>query len=283
MKKTVYQLLIAMALFAVNASGQDVETSVRYRVVRTSMIIVPIQLNGSAETLEFLLDTGTNSTVIVPDIAVRHRLRPVDRIEMVTPAGTVITPRSFASSISLGDRSAENVEVLWSDLPELRRLDKRISGILGQNFLSQFNFTIHLRYQRIIFGDGDETESSIAGRIPFELVEGRIVLKLATDEAVVRFVLDSGAEGLMLFSTGCRKLARNIERSEQLMQVSSNAGTGVIRTGSLRVLRLGGKDLRDLQVVLLDRVDRIEDGLLPLSLFHSVFFNNREKYVRLSR
>ena len=42
--------------------------------------------------------------------------------------------------------------------PELRRLDNRISGVLGWNFLAQFNFTLDFRQRRINLADMDENQ-----------------------------------------------------------------------------------------------------------------------------
>lgn len=243
------------------------------------LIIVPVRINDS-ETLEFLLDTGTNTSVIIPEVAARLKLRPVDRTEIVTVAGSIIAPRSFLPRLTLGGKSAENTEVLWSELPELRRFDNRISGVLGQNFLARFNFTLNYREQRINFADENQFEQ--AARVSFETDEGRILLNLKVKQTNLKFVFDSGAPDLILFAAGCRKLEKQIQRSEQLMRVSTNAGKSLTRTGWLDKLQLGEKSFRRLPIVLLGEVERTEDGLLPPRLFRSVYFNNREGYVILN-
>ncbi|MDQ3129284.1 MAG: retroviral-like aspartic protease family protein [Acidobacteriota bacterium] len=170
MKKSACQILfvaINILFLTFNLSAQTPDAPVKFRLVQDYLIIVPVQINDS-ETLEFLLDTGTNTSIIIPEVAARLNLRPVDRIEIVTVAGSVIAPRSFVPRLALSGKSAENTEVLWSDLPELRRLDKRISGVLGQNFLAQFNFTLDFRERRINFANTDENQFEQAVRLPFE-------------------------------------------------------------------------------------------------------------------
>ena len=284
MKKSVCRILfiaINILLTVFNLSGQSPETSVKFRLIQDYMIIVPVQINDS-ETLEFLLDTGTNTSVIVPEAAARLNLRAVDRIEIVTVAGSVIAPRSFPSHLALGGKSAANTEVLWSDLPELRRLDNRIIGILGQNFLRQFNFTLDFRERRINFADADENQFEQTARLPFEKEKGEILLTLKIKQTNLKFVLDSGASGLILFASGCRKLEKRIVPDEQLMQVSTNAGKNLTQTGWLDKLQVGDKSLPRLPVALLGEVERAEDGLLPMRLFRSVYFNNQEGYVILN-
>jgi len=281
MKNVIYRVLVIIIFFTGNSAAQTGRESIKFRLAENFMVIVPIKINNT-ETLEFLLDTGTNTSIIVPEAAARLNLRPIDRIELVTPAGAVITPRSFLSSVVLGAKSAENVEVLWSDLSELRAVDKRLSGILGQNFLSHFNFTLSFREQRIDFGEARQKQFAKTLHIPFKADENGLLLILKTNESELRLVLDTGAAGLILFASGCRKLEKEIERSEQLMQVSTSAGSGWTQTGWLDKLQFGSKSLRRVQVAMLNETGRIEDGLLPLRLFNSVYFNNRERFVILN-
>ena len=284
MKKSACQILfvaINILFLTFNLSAQTPDAPVKFRLVQDYLIIVPVQINDS-ETLEFLLDTGTNTSIIIPEVAARLKLRPVDRIEIVTVAGSVIAPRSFLPRLTLGGKSAENTEVLWSDLPELRRLDNRISGVLGWNFLAQFNFTVNFRERRINFADMDANQFEQTVRVPFEKDEGRILLNLKIKQTNLTFVFDSGAAGLILFASGCQKLAGQIEPSEQITQVSTNAGKNQTRTGWLDKLQLGGKGIRRVPVVLLNEVKRTEDGLLPMRLFRSVYFNNQEGYMILN-
>lgn len=284
MKQLACQILfvaINLLFLTFNLSAQSPNAPVKFRLVKDFLIIVPVQINDS-ETLELLLDTGTNTSVIIPEAAARLKLRALDRIEIVTAAGSVIAPRSFVPRLVLGGKSAANTEVLWSDIPELRRLDNRISGVLGQNFLAQFNFTLNFREQRIKFEDAGENQFKAAVRLPFEKDDGRIVLVLKIKQTNLKFVFDSGTSDLILFASGCRKVEKQIERGEQLTQISTNAGKSQTRTGWLDKLQLGEKSLRRLPVALLGEIERTEDGLLPMRLFRSVSFNNQEEYVMLN-
>jgi predicted aspartyl protease len=285
MKKSACQVLfvaINILFLTFNLSAQSPDAPVKFRLVQDYLIIVPVQINDDSETLEFLLDTGTNTSIIIPEVAARLNLRPVDRTEIVTVTGSIIASRSFLPRLTLGGKSSANTEILWSDLPELRRLDNRVSGILGQNFLAQFNFTLDFRERRINFAEMDANQFARAVRVPFEKDEGRILLNLKLKQTTLKFVFDSGAADLMLFASGCQKLAGQIERSEQVTQVSTNAGKSLTQTGWLDKLQFGDKVMRRVTVALLNEVERTEDGLLPMRLFRSVYFNNQAGYLMLN-
>jgi predicted aspartyl protease len=284
MKKTACHILLVainVLFLTLNLSAQTADAPVKFRLVQDHLIIVPVRINDS-ETLEFLLDTGTNTSVLIPEAAARLKLRAVDRIEIVTVSGSVIAPRSFLPRMTLGGKSAANTEILWSNLPELRRLDSGISGILGQNFLAQFNYTLDYSQHRINFADANENHINETARLSFEKNKERILLKLKIKQTHLNLVLDSGASHLILFSSGRRKLQKQIEASDQMMQVSTNAGKSITQTGWLDNLPVGENSLRRLPVALLSETGRAEDGLLPMNLFRSVFFNNQQGYVILN-
>jgi hypothetical protein len=110
MKKTYIptSLLICFWLICSNSilvghSAQE-SSSLQFRLVQKSLIVVPVHVNGDGP-FDFLLDTGTNTTLISPDLAQRLRLRPVDRVELVTVAGSEIVPRSWLNSLTLGSKT----------------------------------------------------------------------------------------------------------------------------------------------------------------------------------
>ena len=64
-------------------------------------------------------------------------------------------------------------------------------------------------------------------------------------------------------------------------------GTRPLRPGRIGRLALGGQEFVELLAVLVDDPSRLaassEDGLLPTSLFASVYFDNRDRFVLLER
>lgn len=279
---------------AVLIGGLSVFTSARtwapsttqFKLLKGYVIVIPVTVNG-AGPFEFVLDTGSNTTLISAEFARSLRLRPIDRVELVTVAGSQIVPRAQLESLSVGAKTAPNLEALISDLREARAVKSEIRGVLGMNFLARFNFLINYRERTIEFEDEDEFENSLGGeRLPIECDDGRALITSAGKERL-RLMLDSGTSTLILFNPGERRLRLNFAQDEpRALQASTDLGSQTAWQKRLRCFSVGGVDLYDLPVALLEsktaREVRIEDGLLPTSLFQRVYFNHRKKFVTLN-
>ncbi len=141
-----------------------------------------------------------------------------------------------------------------------------IQGLLGQGFLWQLDYTLDLKGKRLVFG---KTESA-GRRVPFLLINGRMVLHTSAGE----LVLDSGAERLVLF--GVRPDAGLCERCE----LRTLTGSGKIGMISGKVLTIADRKIwRGDAVAIPARSEPEIDGLMPLSLFRTIFVCNSEGYV----
>jgi predicted aspartyl protease len=123
-------------------------------------------------------------------------------------------------------------------------------------------------------------------RLPFDTNEGRIVVTAPAPTASRerRFVLDSGASHLILFDRPAQRAGLDInEGAEWTFTTMSEPGMRV-RTGHIRHLVVGGQTFHDLPLVLVREASsaRLEDGLLPTSLFRAIYFDNRERFVLLN-
>jgi predicted aspartyl protease len=258
----------------------------QFKLLKGHMIVTPVTVNGMGP-YEFLLDTGSNTTLISAEFARTLRLRPIDRVELVTAAGSQIVPRAQLESLAVGAKSAKNLEALFSDLREVRAGAPEIRGVLGMNFLARFSFLIDYHERRVEFEDDDELEKSLRGeRAPIEAPEGRALITSGGKERL-RLVLDSGTPTLILFDAGGRRSELNWERGEpQSLLARSDLGSRVVWQKRLREFSVGGADFYGLPVAVIEsrtaRESRIEDGLLPTGLFQSVYFNYRKKFVMLN-
>jgi len=274
-------LLASLCSFA-SARTRAVST-VNFQLLDGYVIVIPVTVNG-AGPYEFLLDTGANTTLVSVEFARQLRLRPIDRVELVTVAGSQIVPRVWLESVKVGAKSATDLEALLSDLREARAVKPEICGALGQNFLSRFNYLINYRERRIEFEDEDEMEKMLRGaRLPVEWNEGQALIR-ATGRSQLRLVLDSGTPAMILFNADARVSDLNWEPGDtQTIRLNSDLGSRVVRQRRLRNFSVGGAEFHDLPVTLCEAKDgcagRFEDGLLPTKLFQSVYFNHRKKFV----
>lgn len=206
-------------------------------------IVVEVRVN-EAGPYRFLLDTGTSRS-IVSDVLARQLAAPtVAKSDVVTNAGSEV--RLVVRLTSLAVASARVNDVLAPVLPEsdLAQIGPGVRGVLGQDFLSAFNYTLDYRHARVTWDEPLSCERP--GAVPMIAAEGRFVMALAGDAgSVLRLVPDSGADAPVWFGTG-RKAPRTV--------------------------RVGGVKLDHLEAYRVERADDHADGLLPLHHFGAVSF-----------
>jgi predicted aspartyl protease len=256
----------------------------RFRLVGERLVVVPVLVDG-AGPFDFLLDTGTNTTLVTPKLAARLRLRADGNLRLLTVAGERRVPRSRLGEVAVGGRAARELEALVCELGELRAADPRIEGVLGQNFLARFNYSLDYDERRLVFESAGETPAAPSGegvRVPFESREGRLLLAAqgGGGRESWRLVLDTAATALVLFKDRADKFDAAPRGS---MTAATNAGSRAVRVARLRRLRVGGEEFADVPVALIPdpagAPEREEDGLLPASLFRYLYVNHREGYV----
>ena len=278
--------LVALSLICRSAPA---DTSVGFKMVAGRLVVVPVLVDNQGP-FEFLLDTGTNTTVVDTELARQLGLRPIDRVSVISPGGARVVPRARLQSLTLGPKAVEDLEALCVDLGAIRRLTGSVRGVVGQQFLSRFNYLLSYKDRRLEFGDGNAAEAPLRGvRLPFDSDEGRIVVASAAatpGRNRRRFVLDSGASQLVLFDRQSPGPGIDVEQDDGTVAVlTAHAGLR-LRTGRIRHLAVGGQTFHDLPVLLVPETSRaearVEDGLLPTNLFRAVYFNNRERFVLLN-
>jgi hypothetical protein len=157
-----------------------------------------------------------------------------------------------------------------------------VDGVLGQDFLSRFTFTIDYRRSQIVWHDADYVAPGT--RLTLVPAQDRWLVELpqpATSSGgpatLRRFVPDSGADTLVLFGerrAGCLITAWRRGTSA----LGSLTGERAVRTATVDGLRVGEATL-DGQVAAIVPSTAADDpdGLLPLHLFASVFFSARSR------
>jgi predicted aspartyl protease len=257
------------------------EGAVGLRLLGGRLPVVPVYLDGRGP-FDFLLDTGTNSTIVTPEVAAVLDLRPEDRVTLITAAGARDVPRARLHRVAVGGSAAADVEALVSGLEELRRLDPRLCGVLGQNFLGRFDYTLDYGGRTLEFDVAGEGEPPSGERVPYALEEGKLIVAARAEAyatRALRLVLDGAATSLVIFEDARSGYALTLPSGGSGMLLTE-AGSLEVGLARLRSLRVGGTCLRDVPVALVrDSAARAEDGLLPTSLFRAVYFNHGGGYV----
>lgn len=274
---------IVLVCLAIAGACQCVqaESDLHFRLVDNALIVVSVN-SGKGSSFEFVLDTGTDTTVIDPSIASRLSFVAMERIRVVSLRDTHLVVRGSIPSLSVGPFQVEDVPVLVTDLSSMRRLDSHIVGIVGQNFLSHFNYLIDYGRHLVCIESGNEIRDITDGdRVAIESTENRMMVHSEAQSrgnAKLRLVLDSGAHSVVLLPTASQKLS--IPRQATAPEETFD-GQVELQMGRVRLLRVGSQDFHDIAALLLAFEPGVPmgDGLLPTILFRAVYVNNHEGFV----
>jgi predicted aspartyl protease len=258
-------LSLLLASFPLRAGAE-----VRFRSV-AGMMVVPIRVNGQGP-FEFLFDTGTTTTMLERKLLHHLALPAEGTAEVATPGGARSAWRTRVEEVVLGDLRIEGLPVLAGSLGGPAA---ELGGVLGQDVLSEQEYLLDYRNQRVVFACG----APAGERLPVERDRGRLLVPAACrSNQRLRLVLDTGAAQLVLF----RAKGLDLALDGPPAQLATSAGRKLVRTGRLRTLRLGATALEDLETVLVPAPERLEDGLLPARFFETLYVNGREAYVILN-
>ena len=196
-------LRICLVFLTFVGTGQRIlaESGIHFRLVHNTLIVVSL-LSDQKESIDFVFDTGADTTVIDPSILPRLLFVPLGRIQQTTLSGVQLVPRGLIRSLSVGSMRVDDVPVLVQDLTELRKLDPQIEGIAGQNFIAHFNYLIDYRKHLLGIEQDHEIRDAIDGvHVSIEAAENRMFVVAdghAFGRAKLNLLLDSGADSVVL-------------------------------------------------------------------------------------
>ncbi len=233
-------------------------------IAQRHILVDQIYIDG-AGPFRFALDTGAQSSSLRTDVAARIGLKAEYRVETESVGGVRYLAAGVAKKVTLGNHSAIEVEMVIHDLDAARQIDPGIEGVLGQNFLARFNYLLDMRDRLLSF------ENSRAGdRIPFSLVSDRMVVRAGE----MALVLDSGCGDLVLFHD-----RKDLKETGSVTEEAAVTNVSNVRVARLPKLRVGERIWTNVQTAVVPGGGSGADGLLPFTLFDSVYVNNAGSYV----
>jgi predicted aspartyl protease len=172
---------------------------VDFRLLQRALIVVPIFIDDKGP-FNFVLDTGTETSLIDAALARRLGLVRQDSIPLQTPNGQQNANLFIVSRLSVGGLATTHVEVLEADLHAFSGSGSQILGLLGEDFLSQFNLLLDYRHRSVAFYERRDSQSPIAGsHISISIVHAcPFVNAEFSDGRTLRLFLDSGTTSLVL-------------------------------------------------------------------------------------
>jgi len=270
---------------------------VRYHSLGRSQIAIEVVLNHKGP-YEFMVDTGSQMTVIEPSLAAELELQPAGTVQVISglrsAPGMLVSP----DLIEAGSNAVHLSRAVVQSLAQFQSLYPELRGILGEDFLMGFDILLdrgkrilcldsstdmrrEVRGERISMvhwnGTKDETQTAHPIIIPARLTNdpGR----------AMHLRLDSGASTPILY-------ANRVEQEPWSDRLRTHRGsvaggsTMYFKALAPQDIEIGKHVMNDITFVAPVRTSQdvtvaTEDGLLPTSLFKRVFISYRGDYVVL--
>lgn len=164
-------------------------------------ILVPVSINGS-DSLIFVLDTGAGKTFITPSTAEKLRLAsmPGEGLSTQGVHGKTTNPVVELQSLAVGGVRVMDIQAIVLDLDHITRGNWRADGVLGMDFLKQFDVRLDFGNSVVSFYSAALERSDCVAcpagldGVAFESIDpGFIVLPATVAARPVHAVLDSGS------------------------------------------------------------------------------------------
>jgi predicted aspartyl protease len=227
--------------------ASDVEV-VTGRADANDRMTVPVQI-GANGPYRFLIDTGSQKTVLSTDLATQLALSPIEKRKIVGMAGIQMADTAEIDELALGRRSYYGLTVL---LFESR--DIGADGIVGIDSLQSQRVLLDFARNRMAIGDA----KTLGGNSGYEIVvtarrrSGQLIMTRARIDGVsTDVVIDTGSDT----SIGNRALQRALGQRGDLGQAVLTSVTGqqiVADMGYAKRLQVGDIDISNLVIAYSD-------------------------------
>jgi Aspartyl protease len=291
----VLSLPVPSASFAEPRCPGDI-APVRYHPTRSGRIEISVTIDGSGP-YNFIVDTGTQMTIIEPSLAAELHLQPetsapiisgvrMDRADLVRPG-----------SIEVGHHIVRLPLVAVMSLAQMQGSDPEIRGILGESFLMRFDLLLHLGHRILCLDQTNRMQQKVSGEhiavipsadfpnnpeIPQPILIPVRLAEFGSRAVILR--LDSGTSAPLLYNHRLVVTASSLAHRRHA-EVAGNAQE-LFTTLPAQDVHIGKHLLHD--VAFATSVDTTgnpvlhsEDGLLPTALFERVFISYANHFVVL--
>lgn len=297
------RLLAAVSLAMVVLSPIEAEShcpgsvaSVTSRLVRNALIVIPVKVN-QAGPFDFMVDTGSQVTVIDPSLAAELSLKTLGRVGLVSVSSVVQASATVLETLEAGFQVLEKSPAIVQELRSIQAADPRIRGVLGESFLARFDLFIDYGHKLLCLDETRAMRDSVRGErisfVPPQHPEDelpfmeRLVIAVRLSGAGSRRILlqlDSGSDGPILYPGSRQPEVQTLVNAA--VQQGANATT--TRAGFAVVppqnMQIGNRILSHISFVTPAAVAKNfpgqhEDGLLPTVLFQRILISSRDHYV----
>ncbi|MET0587843.1 MAG: retroviral-like aspartic protease family protein [Novosphingobium sp.] len=209
---------------------------------------VPVRI-GEKGPFRFLIDTGSQNTVVATSLAHELALKPDGRSLVISVAGSQMADTVVLDEIGLGRRSYYDLTA-----PLLERSDIGADGIIGLDGLQ--GQRVLLDFKRNIIAVDEPRK--LGGNQGFEIVvsarkrSNQLIMTDAVIDGVrVSVIIDTGAEGTI----GNRALQKALSKRSVVAKAELTSVTGHTITADIsmgRQMRLGSMNITNLPLAFTD-------------------------------
>ncbi|HEY4382450.1 MAG TPA: retropepsin-like aspartic protease [Acidobacteriaceae bacterium] len=290
--RSISLFCLTLTLSAAAAPPDANSSKISFKTADDFLVVVPVTLNG-AGPFNFLLDTGGTQTIIDPGLADQLRLYRLAQDTLVGPLGKTPVDIVHSTSLSMAGGTVEDLDLLVRS--RVHDLPGNARGILGEDFLAHFDLLIDYRHHTVELESstnhladrlgGEHQPVSLRGRLEEGYTVHRLVVAASAPELGekdVTLLVDSGANSLYFFG-GSRSLGTSARlENTSYAAVTGNSGAKVSRQ-TIRRLRFGSQFVSDIVATAPQIPTPMDtDGLLPTSIFQSIFISHSQRYVILN-
>lgn len=285
------EVVSAWAVFPEKIEPAPQPLTVKIEVDERSMIIVPVSLNGS-RPYNFVLDTGCSKSIVDRKLAGELGLPPAGEKSVTGVLASAKLSVVHVKSLSVAGATVEDGEVF--SVEHSGNVTGNVRGVLGEDFLRNFDLLIDYRRRmlRLESAAGAMARSAVGEHLPLQttttyhakLTPNRLLIAARIPElsdSSMSLLLDSGTNQLTLFREG---LGPGGNQTEPILTANFSRWIASEATARrIHSLNLGHTSISNLIVVALSRGSQPNaDGLLPISLFHSVLISHFGRFVILN-
>jgi hypothetical protein len=267
--------------------------SVPLRLTNSQQMIIAVSLNHTGP-YNFLLDTGTQISMIDPSLAADLHLKTQDSAVVAGVGFSAGASFAQLDLLEVGSHAVANQKALVFDIKNPQSVDLHYRGVLGEDFLSQFDVLIDNAHNLLCLDISGTMRADVKGPhialLPTARTTGDspsfssliISARLSNGGRSVRLKLDSGTNAPFLFDSpqymapgSIRRVGGGLNGTQRSFATSPPQN---LKIGPLEFPGVSFSTFADSQK---DSRTSAFDGLLTFRLFRRVFISHADHFAVL--
>jgi hypothetical protein len=269
--------------------------SVPLHLTNSYQMIVAVSINHFGP-YNFLLDTGTQTTMVDPSLAAELHLNAQGSALLSGFGFHAAASVAQLDLLEVGSHAVVNQKVIVFEFQNPHSIDLHFRGVLGEDFLSQFDMLIDNDHKLLCLDDSSAMAADVKGPHiallePTRSATGMptlmsliIAARLSDGERPISLKLDSGTDVSFLFNTD-RYMPLRLLRSTTLLGGGLDGAQHPYATMPLQDLQIGPIEIP--RVSFFTFADSKKDscitgdGMLATGLFRRVFISHAHHFAVL--